>query len=150
MGSPLNALIRTEDTLRILVQHLIDSQEGLQKIGEDFKSEPLRLRFLAESLKRAEFRGEIESILHREGERDLNIRGTAEGAAVRAWAGLKHALGGGDNTLLATAEEAERALADAYTAALDKDLPLPIRQTLAGQAAEVQQFLDFIAGTRTP
>lgn len=149
MGSPLNGLIATEDTLRLLAQQLIDSQQGLQKIGEELQSEPLRLRFLAESLERARFRGDIESILHREGERDLNIRGTAEAAFVRAWAGLKHALGGGDNTLLGTAEEAERALADGYTAALERDLPLPVRETLTSQAAAVDQFLDFIAGART-
>lgn len=148
MGSPLTGLIVTEDTLRLLVQQLIDSQHGLQTIGEALKSEPLRLRFLAESLKRAEFRGDIESILHHEGERDLNIRGTAEGAVVRAWAELKHALGGGDKTMLATAEEAERALADGYASALEKDLPLPVRQTLASQAAAVEQFLEYVGGAR--
>lgn len=145
MGSPLNGLIATEDTLRLLAQQLIDSQQGLEKIGEDLKSEPLRLRFLAESLNRAQFRGDIESILHHEGERDLNLSGTAEAAVIRAWAGLKHALGGGDHTLLATAEEAERALADAYTAALQRDLPHPVRETLTSQANAVNQFLDFIA-----
>lgn len=148
MGSPLNGLIATEDTLRLLAQQLLDSQQGLQKIGEELQSEPARLRFLAESLERARFRGDIESILHREGERDINIRGTAEAAVVRAWAGLKHALGGGDNTLMGTAEEAERALASAYAAALDKELPLPIRQTLASQVTAVHQFLDFIATAR--
>jgi len=149
MGSPLNGLIATEDTLRLLAQHLIDSQQGLQKIGEELQSEPLRLRFLAESLERARFRGDIESILHHEGERDLNLSGTAEAAVIRAWAGLKHALGGGDHTLLGTAEEAERALADAYTAALQRDLPHPVRETLASQANAVNQFLDFIAGARS-
>jgi uncharacterized protein (TIGR02284 family) len=149
MGSPLNGLIATEDTLRLLAQQLIDSQQGLQKIGEELQSEPLRLRFLAESLERARFRGDIESILHHEGERDLNLSGTAEAAVIRAWAGLKHALGGGDHTLLGTAEEAERALADAYAAALQRDLPHPVRETLTIQAAAVNQFLDFIAGART-
>ncbi|MFP5234583.1 MAG: DUF2383 domain-containing protein [Acidobacteriota bacterium] len=148
MGSPLNGLIATEDTLRLLVQHLIDSQQGLQKIGEELHSEPVRLRFLAESLERAQFRGDIESILHREGERDLNITGTSEGMFLRAWVGLKAALGGGDNTLLATAEEAERALANAYIAALERDLPQPVRETLAHQSAAVQQFLHFIATAR--
>jgi uncharacterized protein (TIGR02284 family) len=149
MGSPLNGLIATEDTLRLLAQQLIDSQQGLQKIGEELQSEPLRLRFLAESLERARFRGDIESILHHEGERDLNLSGTAEAAVIRAWAGLKHALGGGDHTLLGTAEEAERALADAYTAALQRDLPHPVRETLTIQAAAVNQFLDFVAGARS-
>lgn len=148
MGSPFAPLIATEDTLRILIEHLIDSQQGLQKIGEEIKAEPLKLRCLAESLKRAEFRGELESILHQEGERDLNITGTSEGAFLRAWAGLKAALGGGDHTLLGTAEEAERSLAEAYAAAMGKDLPLPVRQTLAGQSAHVQEFLEYVGGAR--
>ena len=149
MGSPFAPLIATEDTLRVLIEHLIDSQQGLQKIGEEIHAEPLKLRCLAESLKRAEFRGELESILHQEGERDLNISGTSEGAFMRAWAGLKAALGGGDHTLMGTAEEAERTLAEAYATAMEKDLPLPIRQTLAGQSAHVQRFLDDLERTRT-
>lgn len=149
MGSPFAPLIATEDALRILIEHLIDSQQGLQKIGEELHTEPLKLRCLSESLKRAEFRGDLESILHREGERDINISGTTEGAFLRAWAGLKAALGGGDHTLMGTAEEAERTLAEAYASAMQKDLPLPIRQTLAGQSAHVQQFLDYIEGART-
>lgn len=148
MGSSLNALIRTEDTLRFLIQHLMDAQEGLQKIGEELKAEPLKRHFLAESLKRAQFRGDIESVLHQEGERDLNIRGTTEGAAIRFWAELKHALGGSDSTLLATAEEAERGLVEAYVDALQKDLPLPVRELLAAQAAHIQQWLEHIATAR--
>jgi uncharacterized protein (TIGR02284 family) len=141
MGSPFAPLIEAEDTLRILVEHLIDAQEGLQKIGEEIHTEPLKRFFLAESLKRAEFRGDLESILHREGERDLNIHGTSEGAFTRAWAELKHALGGGDHTLVATAEEAERAVVEAYAKALERDLPLPIRQTLATQATHIHQCI---------
>lgn len=148
MGSPFAPLIATEDTLRVLIEHLIDSQQGLQKIGEEIHAEPLKLRCLAESLKHAEFRGQLETILHQEGERDLNISGTSEGAFLRAWAGLKAALGGGDRTLMATAEEAERSLAEAYASAMQKDLPLPIRQTLAGQSAHVQEFLDYLGGVR--
>lgn len=149
MGSPSKNLIQAEDTLRILVEHLIDAQEGLLAIGDDAKNETLKHHFLAESLKRAQFRGEIENILHQEGERDLHIRGTAEGTAIRAWAGLKHALGGGDHALLATAEDAENALVQAYAVALDADLPLPIRQTLATQAAHIHHSLEFIHSAHT-
>lgn len=148
MGSPSKDLILVEDTLRLLIERLIDAQEGLQKIGEDLQNELLKRHFLAESLKRAQFRGDLESILHQEGERDLNIRGTAEGVAIRAWAEFKHALGGGDRTLLATAEDAENALVEMYGSAREKDLPLPVRQTLTSQAAHVQQSLEMIRAAR--
>lgn len=144
MGSPSKDLIRTEDTLRGLIEHLIDAQEGLQKIGDDVKDEALKRHFLGESLKRAQYRGELENILHQEGERDLHIRGTAEGTVVRAWAGLKAALGGGDQTLLATADEAEDTLVRAYAEALAKDLPFPIREVLAVQASHVQRSREYV------
>lgn len=148
MGSPSKALILVEDTLRFLVEHLIDAQEGLQKIGEETKSETLKHHFLLESLKRAQFRGELENILHQEGERDLHITGTAEGTAVRAWGRLKHAFGGGDHALLTTAEEAEAELLQSYANALEKDLTHPIREVLAMQVARVHQSLEFLRSAR--
>lgn len=148
MGSPSKNLILAEDTLRILAQHLIDSQEGLKKIGEEVKNESLKQYFLAESLKRAQFRGELENMLHQSGERDLNLEGTAEGAFIRAWTGLKSALGAGDGSLLASAEEGEHGTMEAYAEALRKDLPLPVRDVLAQQAAHIVESHDCVRSAR--
>jgi uncharacterized protein (TIGR02284 family) len=103
---------------------------------------------MAESLKRAEFRGEIESVLHREGVRDIKEAGTTAGTVHRAWADLKSRLGGGDHTLLATAEQGEDAARDAYDKAMDTYLPLPVRQLLTSQAAHVQSSHDFVKAAR--
>lgn len=148
MASPSKDLRVAEDTLRVVIENLIDGQEGLQKIGEELKNETLKRHFLAESLKRAQFRGELENILHQEGVKDVKESGTAAGAVVRAWAGLKSKLGGGDHTLLATAEEGEDSALQAYTDALNKDLPLPIRQVLVSQAAHIQTSHDYVRAAR--
>jgi uncharacterized protein (TIGR02284 family) len=79
----------------------------MAEIGEHLKDETLKRYFLAESLKRASFRGELENELHRHGVHDVHETGTAAGAVYRAWGELKAKLGGGDHTLLVTAEEGE-------------------------------------------
>ncbi|HWG18921.1 MAG TPA: PA2169 family four-helix-bundle protein [Terracidiphilus sp.] len=144
MGSPSKDLVETEGALRVIIEHLIDAQETLQKIGDEIKNEPLKRHFLAESLQRAEFRGELENILHQEGVRDLHETGTTAGAVARAWTSLKTKLGAGDHALQATAEESERSVLDAYADALKKDLPLPVRQVLATQAAHIRQSCDYV------
>lgn len=137
-----------EDTLRSVIKTLIDGQEGFQKIGEHLKDETLRHYFAAESLKRAEFRGELEQVLHQDGVHDVNEKGTVEGTVERAWGDLKAHLGGGDHTLLATSEEMEDAAVMAYHEALDKELPLPIRQLLTRQYAHIQSSHDYVKAAR--
>ncbi|KAA6461114.1 PA2169 family four-helix-bundle protein [Acidobacteria bacterium AB60] len=133
MGSAAKSLVETEGILRIVIEHLIDGQEGFQKLGESAKDETLKRLFLGESLKRAQFRGELESILHQEGVRDLHETGTAAGAFIRIWNGLAARLTG-DDGILKAAEEAEHTVIEAYNDALSRDLPDPVKQVLAEQA----------------
>ncbi|HTW62556.1 MAG TPA: DUF2383 domain-containing protein, partial [Terracidiphilus sp.] len=107
MPQPSRELQQAESAMQSVLDCLIDSQEAFLQIGEKLVNKALKHYFLTESIKRAEFRGEIESVLHREGVHDIKESGTAEGTAQRVWAGLKSRLGGGDHTLLATAEESE-------------------------------------------
>ena len=55
--------------------------------------------------------------------------------AQRVWGELKAKLGGGDQTLLETAEKAEGKSVAAYAKALEQILPFPVRQLLCSQAA---------------
>jgi uncharacterized protein (TIGR02284 family) len=137
MGSPSKDLVEAEGTLRVVIENLIDAQEGLLKIGEEIKDETLKRFFLAESLKRAQFRGELESILHQEGVRDVKETGTTAGAFVRVWTGLRAKLGGSEAGLLEAAEEAEHAMMEAYEHALENSLPSPMKEVLAEQALSV-------------
>ncbi|HEY1767003.1 MAG TPA: PA2169 family four-helix-bundle protein [Terracidiphilus sp.] len=148
MSEPSRELEQDESALQSVVNSLIDSQEALRKIGDELEDESLKHYFLAESLKRAQFRGEIEAVLHRQGVHDIKESGTTAGTVHRAWADLKAKLGGGDHTLLATAEQGEDAATEAYGKAIQSDLPLPIRQLLTSQAAHVGSSHDFIKAAR--
>src|SRR6202522_3865677 len=134
--------------LNELISTLLDSQKGFADIGEHLKDEPLKRYFLAESLKRASFRGDLEEVLHQNGVRDIKESGTTAGAIHRAWGDLKAKLGGGDHTLLATAEQGEDEVKKAYADALDQDLPLPVRQLLAEQQAHILTSHDFVRSHR--
>jgi uncharacterized protein (TIGR02284 family) len=137
-----------EETLRSVIQILIDGQEGFEEIGEHLKDETLRRYFAAESLKRAQFRGDIEEVLHQEGVHDVKESGTVTGGILRTWGDIKAHLGGGDHTLLETTEAGEDAATKAYHEALQKELPLPIKQMLTTQYAHVQSAHDYVKSLR--
>lgn len=148
MSSPSKDLKEVESALRSVIQALIDGQDGFKKIGEEIKDETLKEYFLAESLTRAQFRGTLESILHQEGVHDIKESGTAAGTVRRAWGDLKSALGGGDSSLLSSAEEAEDEAVEAYGKAMESYLPLPVRQVLATQAAHIDKSHEFVKAAR--
>src|SRR6266567_3337721 len=148
MGSPSKVLVQAEGTLRQVIENLVDAQEGLQKIGEAIKDEPLKRLLLAESLARAEFRGELENILHQEGVRDVHETGTATGTLLKAWSGEKLKLGVSDDKLLETAEKEEKLAIEAYHQALSKKLPRPILDVLGRQVRRVVVSHKTIAKAR--
>ncbi len=137
-----------ESVLKSVINVLEDGQRGMAEMGEHLRDERLKIFFLAESLKRANFRGELESELHRHGVADVHETGTSAAAVYRAWAELKANLGGGDHTLLETAEQGEDAAEKAYKNALDQELPLPLRQLLTEQQAQIVLSHDYVRGQR--
>jgi uncharacterized protein (TIGR02284 family) len=134
--------------LNSLISALLDSQKGFADIGEHLKDETLKRYFLAESLKRASFRGDLEEVLHQSGVHDIKESGTTAGALHRTWGDLKAKLGGGDHTLLETAEQGEDEAKKAYADALSQDLPLPIRQLIGEQQAHILTSHDFVKSHR--
>jgi uncharacterized protein (TIGR02284 family) len=113
------------------------------------QDETLKRYFLAESLKRAAFRGELESELHRQGVHDIHEEGTTAGALHRTWGDLKaKVIGTNDHSLLATAEQGEDTAKKTYKDALEQDLPLPIRQLLAEQNAHIMNSHDYVKAHR--
>ena len=137
-----------EETLRSVIESLIDGQEGFLHIGEHLKDETLRRFFAGESLKRAEFRGDLEEMLHQEGVHDVKETGTVAGTVHRAWGDIKAQFGGGDHTLLETAEAGEDEAKKAYKKALEDELPLPIKQMLTTQYAHIQASHDYVKAAR--
>ncbi len=86
--------------------------------------------FLKESQTRGEFARELEMAAGVE----KDVGGTASGAVRRYWGELKGSMGGGDHTLLETAEQGEDAAKKAYGEALKKtDMSASVRQILMRQ-----------------
>ena len=148
MGNPSKLLVDAEGTVRQVIDNLRDAQEGLQKTGEAIKEEPVKLFLLAESLARAEFRGELENILIQEGVHDVHETGTATGKLLKAWSGVKLKLGAGDDSLLEIAEKEEQLAIEAYHQALSKKLPGPIKEVLETQVQRVVASHKFIVKAR--
>ncbi len=134
--------------LHSLISTLQDSQKGFADTGEHLKDDTLKRFFLAESLKRANFRAELENELHRQGEHDVKELGSVAGAIHRTWGDLKAKLGGGDHTLLETAEQGEDEAKKAYKVALAQELPLPVHQLVSEQQAHILTSHDYVKRAR--
>jgi uncharacterized protein (TIGR02284 family) len=137
-----------EKVLLSVTESLADAQKGFADIGEHLQDDQLKRYFLAESLKRANFRAELENELHRAGMADVKETGSVSGALHRTWGDLKAKLGGGDHALLETAEQGEDVAKKAYKDALEHELPLPIRQLLSEQQAHVMTSHDYVKAHR--
>ena len=131
-----------------VISVLLDSQKGFADTGDHLNDPTLKRYFLGESLKRASFRGDLEEILHQNGVHDIKESGTTVGTVHRVWGDLKAKLGGGDHSLLETAEQGEDAARKAYADALQQDLPLPVRQLLSEQQAHIIASHDFVRDHR--
>lgn len=134
--------------LKSVINSLHDSQKGFADIGDHLKEEQLKKYFLAESLKRASLRGDLEEVLHQNGVHDINESGTTLGTINRTWGELRAILGAGDHTLLETAEKGEDEVKDSYKDALKQELPLPVRQLLEQQQAQIIASHDFVRSHR--
>ena len=152
MANDLDGSERNQETEKVLldvIKSLNDGQKGFADIGEHLKDDTLKRYFLAESLKRANFRAELENELHRAGMADVKESGSIVGAMHRVWGDLKAHLGAGsDHQLLATAEQGEDVAKDTYKKALEHDLPLPVRELLTTQQAHVNNSHDYVRNHR--
>ncbi len=138
-----------ELVVKEVINVLIDGQKGFADLGEHLKDETLKRYFLAESLKRANFRGELENELHRHGVADVHETGTTVGTLHRAFGDLKAKISTPtDHSLLVTAEQGEDEAKKTYKDALAQELPLPLHQLLSEQAAHIQTSHDFVRDHR--
>jgi len=137
-----------ESVVKSVINVLQDGQKGFAEAGEHLKDPTLKRYFLAESLKRANFRAELENELHRHGVHDVHEEGTASGALHRTWLGIKEKLGAGDHEILASAEQGEDQAKQVYKDALDEELPLPLRQLLSEQNAHIVSSHNYVRDHR--
>jgi uncharacterized protein (TIGR02284 family) len=141
--------IELEKLVKSVINILEDGQKGFADIGAHLKNETLRRYFLAESLKRANFRAELENELHRHGVHDVHEDGTFVGELQRMWFDLKEKIHAADDrSLLAYAEAEEDAAERIYADALAHELPRPLRQLLAEQNAHVVSSHNYVRDHR--
>ena len=138
-----------EKTLKGVINVLQDGQKGFADLGEHLKDETLKRYFLAESLKRANFRAELENELHRHGVKDINEEGTTIGSIHRTWGDLKgKVFGTDDHTILVSSEQGEDIAKKTYKEALETELTLPVRQLLTEQQAHILTSHDYVRDHR--
>jgi uncharacterized protein (TIGR02284 family) len=133
------------ELVKTVIQVLHDGERGFADIGEHLQSPDLKTFFLEESRTRGQFAREIQASA---GVAE-NVGGTASGTVHRVWGDLKANLGGGDHTLLETAEQGEDAAKRAYEAALSSDsVPSSVRLVLQKQQPHIQASHDKVKAYR--
>jgi uncharacterized protein (TIGR02284 family) len=134
-----------QDIIKNVVEILHDGQKGFSDLAEHMKDPQIKSFFLKESGTRARFASELETAAGLKREEG----GTAGGAVHRMWGDLKGKLGGGDHTLLETAEQGEDAAKEAYEKALaEPQLSGNLRQIVQTQSDHVRQAHDQVKAFR--
>ncbi len=141
-------LEKVKATLGKLIDVLRDSHQGFMELEKNLQAPAARSFFLKETQERANFSGELENELHRLGVKDVHQSGMISGKVHRTWGELKAKLGGGDHTLLATAEQGEDVAKKAYEEALKEHLPGDVRDLLTRQQTSILASHDRVKALR--
>ena len=135
--------------IKAVVRVLHDSAKGFPDIGEHLKDTSKRSYFMEEGQTRAEFASQLESAYSAAAGETLDVGGTGVGAVHRVWGDLKANLGGGDHTLLETAEQGEDAAKKAYKEALESSsVTGEVRSILQRQQPHIQASHDRVKAMR--
>lgn len=130
---------------KTVIQILNDGSRGFADIGEHLKDPAAKEFFIRESGTRADFATELEATA---GVTE-DVGGTVAGSVHRAWGDLKAKLGGGDHTLLETAEQGEDAVKKAYEEALSSDdVTAEVKAILRDQQPSIQASHDQVKAFR--
>ena len=141
--------VEFEKVVKEVINVLQDGQRGFADMGEHLKDDTLKRYFFAESLKRANFRAEVENELHRHGVKDVHEEGTVAGSLHRTWGDLRGKFfGADDHRLLALAEQGEDRAKKVYKDALEQELPLLLHQLLSEQIAHITDAYTFVKAHR--
>ncbi len=129
-----------DQAIRHLIAVLKDGERGFIDIGEHIQNTEQRSYFMEEARVRGGYATELERAVNRTTDGSLDESGTVAGALHRTWGDVKARLGGGDKTLLETAELGEQVAEKAYKAALDDQaVSDTIRALIAQQYEHVQR-----------
>ena len=124
----------TNELVKTVVQVLNDGNKGFLDIGEHIKDSQMKSFFMSEAQTRATYANELAAAAGISND----VGGTAVAAVHRTWGDVKANLGGGDHTLLETAEQGEDAAKKAYKEALeDNSVTGSVRSVLQQQQQHI-------------
>jgi uncharacterized protein (TIGR02284 family) len=113
--------------------------------AQHIKDPQVKAFFVKESQARAEFAYQLRNAAGLRGDEESTSGGTIR----RLWGDVKVKLGGGDHTLLETAEQGEDATKEAYQKALaEEGISAVVRETLLKQQVHVQRSHDQVKALR--
>ena len=136
-------------TLNGLIETLKDGQEGYKQSASGVDDPQLKTLFDTLSLQRSKFAGELQNEVVNMGDPDPEDASSVTGSMHRAWINVKSAVTNRDrHAILAEAERGEDAAVSAYSDAMEKNLPAPIKELVSRQSAEVKVAHDKIRALR--
>src|SRR5687768_12764750 len=135
-------------TLNGLIETCKDGQEGFKEAAEGVERSDLKSLFFEFSQQRAQFVGELQSLVQGLGG-DPEDSGSIAGALHRGWINIKSAVTGRDESnILAECERGEDSAKNAYKEALEEPLPANITEVIQRQYEAVLSAHDRIKALR--
>lgn len=135
-------------TLNNLIETCKDGQQGFAQSAEGVESSNLKSYFYEVGQQRAQFAGELQSLVRELGG-DPENSGSVAATLHRGWINIKSAVTGKDETaILNEAERGEDVAVKAYKDALAEDLPANVRSAVQNQYTQVQAAHDKVRDLR--
>lgn len=143
--------IDTDDvisTLNGLIETCKDGQEGFKEAAEGVERSDLKSLFYEFSQQRAQFAGELQSLVRELGG-DPEKTGSFAGSLHRGWINIKSAVTGKDDgAILNECERGEDSAKSNYKDALEDPLPANVTETIQTQYQAVLSAHDRIKALR--
>jgi uncharacterized protein (TIGR02284 family) len=136
------------DLIKKLIETCRDGQAGYLEAAEHARNAELRAFFSSQSMERARFAAELESVARRLGASDPSCSPSIANKMHRAWIDLKHRLGGGDSGVLGSVEAGEYNAKIHYQQAMYAGHPPDVQAILERQAESVFAAYDQVSTLR--
>ena len=147
-GSATMANDDVVSTLNNLIETCKDGQNGFQEAAEGVQNSNLKSLFYEYSQQRAQFAGELQSLVRELGG-DPENSGSTAAALHRGWINIKSAVTGkDDNAILSECERGEDVAKNAYQEALRMNLPANVQSVVQRQAQAVKEAHDRVRNLR--